>query len=156
VGRIVEISSDGHTLRIERGFLVVSKKADVIQTSKVPLDEIEALVINSQATSLTSSVHTSLADRGSPILFCDSRHLPISLALPLSRNYEHSKRVRQQARMTENTADRVWAQIVRSKVLRQAEVLEHFKRSGLQLRRIAEKVVDGDPKNCEAEAAKVY
>jgi hypothetical protein len=52
--------------------------------------------------------------------------------------------------MTEATADKVWAQIVRTTVLRQAELLEHLGKNGLQLRRIAGKVVDGDPTNCEA------
>jgi len=156
MGRVIEIASEGYALNIERGFLVLTKKDHIPPVSKVPLDEIDVLVINSQATSLAVSVHTSLASRGVPILFCDSRHLPISLSLPISQNYEQSKRVRQQSKMTEATADKVWAQIVRSKVLRQAELLEHLGKNGLQLRRIAGKVVDGDPTNCEAEAAKVY
>jgi len=156
MGRIVEVSSEGYSLRINRGFLVLSIKGGTTPERKVPLDEIESLVVNTSAASLTSGVLTSLAQRGTPVVFCDTRHLPIATSLPLSDNYEHSKRLREQARLTQSQADRIWAQIVKSKIHRQSEVLAQSGKSDINLRHIADKVLDGDPGNCEAEAAKVY
>lgn len=156
MGRIVEISSEGYSLRIDRGFLVLSLKGGSQPDRRIPLDEIESLVLNTNAASLTASVLTSLAQRGTPMVFCDARHLPIAMSLPVSQNYEHSKRLREQARLTQSQADRIWAQIVRSKINRQSEVLQHTGKTNIHLRRIADKVLDGDPSNCEAEAAKAY
>jgi len=156
MGRIVEVSSEGYSLRIDRGFLVLSLRDDTHPVTRIPLDEIESLVINTNATSLTSSVQISLAERGTPIVFCDARHLPIAVSLPISRNYDYSRRLREQAQLTQNKADQMWGQIVRSKIHRQSEVLQKIGKTGIHLQRIANKVMDGDPSNCEAEAAKAY
>lgn len=156
MGRIVEISTAGYSLRIERGFLLLYAKESGDVNGKVPLDDIESLVINSNATSLTSNVQTSLAERGVPIVFCDSKHLPIAISLPISGNYEYSRRLREQAQLTRDKADIIWGQIIRSKIFRQSEVLQKIGRTNIHLQRIANKILDGDPSNCEAEAAKVY
>lgn len=156
MGRIVEVATEGYSLRIERGFLVLAAKNTARPDSRIPLDEIESLIISSTATSLTSSVQASLAERGTPIVFCDTRHLPIAMSLPISHNYEYSKRLKCQAQISQNKADQIWGQIVRSKISRQAEVLDQLGGSGVRLRRIASKVGNGDPTNCEAEAAKMY
>jgi CRISPR-associated protein Cas1 len=50
----------------------------------------------------------------------------------------------------------MWGQIVRSKIHRQSEVIQKIGKTGVHLQRIANKVLDGDPSNCEAEAAKTY
>ena len=97
MGRIVEVSSEGYSLRIDRGFLVLSLKDLTHPVTRIPLDEIESLVINTRAASLSSSVQISLAERGTPVVFCDARHLPIAISLPISRNYEYSRRLREQA-----------------------------------------------------------
>jgi CRISPR-associated protein Cas1 len=156
MGRIVEVSGNGYSLRIERGSLVLFSKKTVSGEAKLPLDEIDSLIINSNATSLTSSVQISLAQRGIPILFCDSRHLPIAVSLPTSNNYEQSKRIKQQSQISKEKADLLWSQIIRSKILRQSELLDHIGQHGNNLRRIASKVVEGDTSNCEAQAAKIY
>lgn len=156
MGRIVEVSSEGYSLRIDRGFLVLSIKKGETPERKVPLDEIESLVINTSAVSLTAGVLSSLGQRGTPVVFCDTRHLPVATSLPLSNNYEHTKRLREQAQLTQSQADRIWAQIVRSKIHRQSEVLARSGKSDINLRHIADKVLDGDPGNCEAEAARMY
>lgn len=64
MGRIVEVSGNGYSLRIERGSLVLFSKKTVSGEAKLPLDEIDSLIINSNATSPTSSVQISLAQRG--------------------------------------------------------------------------------------------
>lgn len=156
MGRIVEVSSEGYSLRIHRGFLVLSLKDDVTPERKIPLDEIESLIVSTSAASLTASVLISLAQRGTPVVFCDERHLPIASCLPLSENYEHSKRLKEQTRLGQSQADRIWAQLVRAKIRRQSEVIAQSGKPDINLRRIADKVLDGDPANREAEAAKVY
>ena len=157
MGRIVEITSDGLSLRIERGFLMVFRGSQSEPLlSRIPLDEIESLIINSYGASITSHVLFTLGERCIPVVFCDSRHMPVTLALPVIGNYEHSKRLRQQIQLTFSQSAELWRTIVETKVSRQADLLDVVGKSSAPLRRMVTKVINGDTSNIEAQAAKVY
>lgn len=157
MGRIVEVVSDGRRLSIERGFLIIadpSKKEE--PAARLPLDDIDVLLINSHGVTVTSNTFITFAERGVPIVLCDGRHMPVTMALPLSSNYELSKRLREQISMKETTAASLWKAIVAAKISRQSELLKRVGKAYLQLVRLAERVEDGDPNNLEAQAAKHY
>ena len=67
--RIVEIAEDGRILGVERGFLTVSCKGEIL--GKIPLDDIEAVLCNSNYCLFTSSLASALAENSIPLLVCD-------------------------------------------------------------------------------------
>lgn len=157
LGRVIDITTTGNKLSIERGFLVVSTSSSGGESKRrIPLDDIETLVIHSAGTVLTSNVMSSLAILRVPVMFCDERHIPIATSLPTNANHEHTKRLKAQIEMDEETSAELWKQVIRSKINQQANVLELFEKRDGQLRRMVEKVLPGDPANVEAEAAKFY
>lgn len=61
LGRIVEIEGEGRRLSLERGFLTVSGPDGPL--GRVPLDDIEAVILSNPAASFTTQVVAALARR---------------------------------------------------------------------------------------------
>jgi CRISPR-associated protein Cas1 len=154
LGRIVEIEGEGRRLSLERGFLAVSGPDGPI--GKVPLDDIEAVILSNPAASFTSQVVSALASRGAPLIVCDNNFRPAAYLLPVDGHHAQGDRVEAQAAASLPTLKRLWTQIVRTKILAQAAVLERENLDPRPIRALAERLRSGDPENKEAQAAQRY
>lgn len=97
-----------------------------------------------------------LAERGSPLVVCDAKKRPRAMLLSLEGHHLQGERFWQQAEARPGLRNRLWKQIVQSKLRAQARTLEAFGASAAALRRLAEKVRSGDPNNLEAQGARMY
>ncbi|MBR6389110.1 MAG: type II CRISPR-associated endonuclease Cas1 [Opitutales bacterium] len=155
--RIVEIAEDGRVLGVERGFLTVSSKGEIL--GKIPLDDIEAVLCISNYCLFTSSLASALAENSIPLLVCDKiKKYPKSALLAIESNYRQGDIIQAQADATEPMKKSAWAQIVRAKLRRQAQVLKFLKKDegAIFLNGVAELVKSGDSENCEARGAARY
>ena len=155
--QIVEITEDGRVLGVERGFLIVSCKKEFL--GKIPLDDIEAVICNSNYCLITSSLANTLAEYSIPLLICDKiKKYPKSAMLALESNYRQGDVIQAQADASEPMKKSAWAQIVKVKLRRQANVLKFLKKEDgfVFLNGIAELVKSGDSENCEARGAARY
>ena len=155
--QIVEITEDGRVLGVERGFLIVSCKKEIL--GKIPLDDIEAVIRNSNYCLFTSSLANTLAEYSIPLLICDKiKKYPKSAMLALESNYRQGDVIQAQADASEPMKKSAWAQIVKVKLRRQANVLKFLKKEDgfVFLNGIAELVKSGDSENCEARGAARY
>ncbi|WP_227872616.1 type II CRISPR-associated endonuclease Cas1 [Jeotgalibaca ciconiae] len=125
----------------------------------VPLDEIEWLIFNNEKSYFTKRLVTVCMEKGIGILFCDLKHNPGCL---LSTSYGHSQRVtrlRTQLALQKKTKNRLWRKIVIAKINNQADCLAealHKEDATKKIRSIGKTVVEGDPHNREAYAARIY
>lgn len=155
--QIVEITEDGRVLGVERGFLIVSCKKEIL--GKIPLDDIEAVICNSNYCLFTSSLANTLAEYSIPLLICDKiKKYPKSAMLALESNYRQGDVIQAQADASEPMKKSAWAQIVKAKLRRQANVLKFLKKEDgfVFINGIAELVKSGDSENCEARGAARY
>lgn len=155
--QIVEITEDGRVLGVERGFLIVSCKKEIL--GKIPLDDIEAVICNSNYCLFTSSLANTLSEYSIPLLICDKiKKYPKSVMLALESNYRQGDVIQAQADSSEPMKKSAWAQIVKAKLRRQANVLKFLKKEDgfVFLNGIAELVKSGDSENCEARGAARY
>lgn len=155
--QIVEITEDGRVLGVERGFLIVSCKKEIL--GKIPLDDIEAVICNSNYCLFTSSLANTLAEYSIPLLICDKiKKYPKSAMLALESNYRQGDVIQAQADASEPMKKSAWAQIVKAKLRRQANILKFLKKEDgfVFLNGIAELVKSGDSENCEARGAARY
>lgn len=98
--QIVEITEDGRVLGVERGFLIVSCKKEIL--GKIPLDDIEAVICNSNYCLFTSSLANTLAKYSIPLLICDKiKKYPKSVMLALESNYRQGDVIQAQADASE-------------------------------------------------------
>ncbi len=150
------IVNNGEKLTTENGWLVVSSGEE---TSKVPIEDIYALIIDNCSASISIATINAITEAGAHICFCDEKHIPSSMALPMTEHYRPLAVVRRQLEMPQEMKDEFWKRIISAKISNQAACLrlcgvksEKYK----PLQQLAEEVLPGDPKNREAMAAKMY
>ena len=125
---------------------------------KIYLHEINTLIVQSTAVSLTAALLCELVKNNVKVIFCDDKCTPQSELLPYYGAYNTSKRYKQQLQWGNDIKQKVWQQIVKLKISKQAEVL---KRNGFQqeyelLTTYVSQVEKNDVTNREGHAAKVY
>jgi len=154
IGRIVEVASNGVHLSVDRGFMAVSRKRERI--GQVALDDMSALIVHGHGATFSATLLTRLAERGAPVVMCGSNHLPVALVWPINGHYEQGLRMEAQAAASKPTHKRLWRDLVKTKLLMQAAVLDASGSTGAPLRDMAKRVRVGDPENLEAQAARRY
>jgi len=154
LGRIVEIEGEGRRLSLDRGFLTVSGPDGLL--GQVPLDDIEAVILSNPAASFTSQVVAALAMRGAPFVVCGNDFKPAAYILPVDGHHAQGDRVEAQAEASLPLRKRLWADLVKAKIVAQAAALERSGCEASTIRPLVERVRSGDPLNCEALAAQRY
>lgn len=128
------------------------------QEKKIFIGEINTLIVQSTAVSLTASLLCELMKNNVKVIFCDEKHTPQSELLPYYGAHNTSKRYKEQFSWNETVKARVWREIVRRKIVGQAEHLydKGFTEQSNMLSAYALDVRDNDESNREGHAAKVY
>lgn len=153
--RVVDVSGENRHLRLDRQALVII--ADTQELGRIPLSDLNALVIHAIRCTITTDLAAALAGQGIPTVYCDARHMPAAITWPVTGYFEQADRIETQALRTEKLRNRLWAQIIRAKVREQAATLDPVDPSGAHgLRQLARQVRSGDPGNIEARAAALY
>jgi CRISPR-associated protein Cas1 len=140
---------------VRRGSVIVSAADDQLGT--VDLDGILSILINSRGATLTSPFIAEAAARNIPVIICDNRFKPVSVALPVTQHSDQTRRFELQAAAKKGLKNGIWKRLVAGKVKNQSALLELLNaKSAERLKRLASKVRPGDPDNIEAQAAQVY
>ena len=128
------------------------------QEKKVFLEEINTLIVQSTAVSLTASLLCELMKRNIKVIFCDEKHNPQSELLPYYGAHNVSKRYKEQFAWDKEIKARVWREIVKKKIEGQAQHLFDvgFMAQADLLYSYICAVQDNDASNREGHAAKVY
>ena len=128
------------------------------QENKVFLDEINTLIVQSTAVSLTASLLCELTKRNIKVIFCDEKHNPQSELLPYYGAYNTAKRYKKQISWTDEIKAKIWREIVKKKIEGQAQHLFDmgFVKQSELLRSYLPCVQNNDITNREGHAAKVY
>ena len=142
-------------LDYKMGYLVVRKQGE---TKQIHLSEIEVLIIESTAVSLTTMLLCEIINNKINVVFCDRRHNPVSELISLYGSHDTSAKVREQIMFSENIKARVWTRIVENKIHQQQEVLEATgcKEEAQMLKMYISELEFNDATNREGHAAKVY
>lgn len=149
--------------------IVVTKRAKIsyslgymvirgMETHKVFMDEVETVMVDSTAVSLTAAWLHECMKRKIKVIFCDEKRNPEGELLSYAGTVDASCCLRTQIHW--NLADKrsVWQSIVMDKIHKQADVLgNHGKQRESELLKTYETQVEpGDDTNREGFAAKVY
>lgn len=157
IGRIVEVAEDRRYLFVLRGFMVVQDvDGDHKEFGRIPLDDITAVIANAHGLSYSNNLLVALAERGVPFVLCAPNHNTVGMLWPLVGNHHQAKRFDAQLAASKPTHKRLWADIVRSKLLQQASALEAAGALVTPVAALAAKVRSGDPDNLEAQGARRY
>lgn len=140
-------------LSLRQGQLVIRQTQEIT----VPMEDVSSLLVESHAVTISAAALQKLADYGVTVYFCDEKHMPGALLLPMNRHCRQLKVLKKQITMTKPVQKRLWQSIVTAKIRNQAKCLELLGRPGsADLTDLALNVRSGDPDNCEAMAAAQY
>lgn len=135
-------------------FLVVKQEDN---EKYIHLSEIDTVIVDSISVSISSYLLKELADNKINIIFCDEKHNPFGELVPYYSKHNTSKMIKERIKWKQSEKDKLWAEIVKNKIMNQALLLKKIKSSKYKLvLSYVNEVVDGDKTNREGHAAKVY
>lgn len=148
------VVSGSAKLDYQLGYLVVRKDT----TTKIHLNEISVLLLESTAISLTASLISELLKRKTKIVFCDEKRNPCGEVVPYYGSHDCSAKIRKQILWETITKRAVWTEIVSEKIRKQKEFLEDLGKldEAELLQEYLTEMEFGDVTNREGHAAKVY
>jgi len=154
IKRIIDISEPAY-LHLKNQQLIIDKNGETV--GSVPIEDLGVVILENPQIVITQMAVIACQKNNVAVVFCDDKHLPYSVLLPVSdANTLHNKILRQQIEMTQPAKKRIWQQIVVHKIKQQLITLEKAGKNTSQLERLVKKVKSGDPENIEAQAAKKY
>lgn len=157
IGRIIDVETDGLSLSIHRGFVLVTEtNSDRREVGRVPINDVDALIIHANSIMISNTLTVRLATQGSPIVYCNPFHQVAAFSLPLVGHHLQARRFDAQLAASRPTQKRAWADIVQAKVLQQAAVLDAVEQYSGRLKALAKQIKSGDPQNIEGQAARIY
>ena len=125
---------------------------------KIYICEINTLIIQSTAVSLTASLLNELTKNNIKVIFCDEKCNPTAELLPYYGAHNTSKRYKEQVSWDEKIKAKIWRRIIQKKIEEQSAHL--FERGFIEqaemLKMYASQVDENDGTNREGHAAKVY
>ncbi len=153
-GQIIEIATNGRSLHLERGFISVREDRETI--ARVPIDDVEAVLVSAPGVTWSNKALAALAERGSPVVILGSDFMPAAALLPVRGHHNQGRRMRAQSDADKPLRKRLWARLVKAKITAQSEVLQRLGLPCERLRRLCNEVRTGDTTNREALAAQAY
>jgi len=117
-------------------------------------EDIGVLVLEHPAIQISSAVINALLNEGAVIIFCDQKHIPSGILLPVAKHTEVVLKLHDQIEAKQPNQKRLWQQIVQGKIYAQANVSNSPAKEILM--KFALRVRSGDPDNIEAQASRYY
>jgi CRISPR-associated protein Cas1 len=147
--------SNPYHLSLKNKQLVVSEKAGMtIKTA--PVEDLGFIVLDHPQISFTMKLVEELNELNVATVFCDSKHLPSSMLLPLDAHHIQNEIFRAQIDASEPLRKNLWKQTIEAKIKNQSRLLDKLDKNSIPLKALAKTVKSGDSDNREGFAARLY
>jgi len=154
IKHIIEVSQEPSRLSLRNNQMVVSQSG--VEKSQIPCEDIGVIVVDQPQTVYTHQLLCHLSSTDAVVVLCDQNHLPTSILLPLTDHSTLVPRLNLQISISAPRRKKLWAEIVKEKLKRQAENLPDDYPAKEKILDLAKSVKTGDTTNREAQGAKVY
>lgn len=122
-----------------------------------PIEDIGIIVVESEQVSLSAALISKLIENNVALIFCDSKHMPSGLVMPLEKNSVQSEVYNAQIESTQPLRKQLWQQTVAAKIRNQASVLKIANNAEVgNMLAWSKQVLSGDSSNLEGRAAVYY
>lgn len=154
IKHIVEISQGPSKLSLCNKQMVITQSG--VEKSQVSCEDIGVIVVDQPQTTYTHQLLCHLSSTDAVVVLCDSNHLPASILLPMTGHSVLVQRLNLQISTSVPRKKKLWAEIVKEKLRRQAGNLPRDYPARAKILDLAKNVKSGDSTNREAQGAKVY
>jgi CRISPR-associated protein Cas1 len=121
-----------------------------------PVEDLGFIVLDHPQISFSMKLMEELSENNVAVVFCDSKHLPSSMLLPLDAHHIQNEIFRAQIDASEPLKKNLWKQTIEAKIKNQARLLTKLGKNSGPLKAIAKSVKSGDSDNREGFAARLY
>ena len=128
-------------------------------STKVPLEDINYVLIEDPTTILTTRLLAEFGKNAISLIVCDEKFEPTSIMYPYNYHFKQLDVFSHQLEIDENIKNEFWNHIVQRKIENSIRVLEMTSKEEFPISKLNEyinEVIDGDIKNREGLAAKIY
>ncbi len=128
-------------------------------STKVPLEDINYILIEDSSTILTTRLLAELGKNAISLIVCDERFEPTSIMYPYNYHFKQLDVFSHQLEIDDSIKNEFWNQIVKRKIENSIRVLEMTSKEEFPISKLTEylnEITDGDSKNREGLAAKMY
>lgn len=154
IKRAVFIQSSCY-LSVSNRQLVIKNKESKTEVER-SVEDLGFVVLDHAQISFSMYLIQQFAENNVAVLFCDDKHLPSAMMLPLDTHGTQSQHVQAQVDASEPLKKQLWKQCVKAKIRNQAALLNFIGANGKALEQLAKKVKSGDTANHEAQASRYY
>lgn len=148
------VISNQSKLSYKNRFLVVKQDND---EKYVHLSEIDTIIVDSIAVSISTYLLKELSDSKINIIFCDEKHNPFGELSSYYSSHNTSKKIQKQINWLKENKDKIWQNIIKNKIINQALMMKKINSNKYELLlSYIEDVLSADKTNREGHAAKVY
>lgn len=127
------------------------------ETSRIPIEQIESLIIESQQVSLSSALMVELVANDVSVIFCDQKHSPMFEAVPFQSTTYFPKNIELQIGWDEDRKIKIWTTVLQEKICHQAMLLDQLGMAkSEELFEIAKNMTEQNAAESEAQAARIY
>lgn len=157
IKRTIEISKEAaHVAVRDEQLRIVREGQRTLESASIPCEDIGLLIVDHPQVSYSHHALARLVEHGAGVVVCGGNHQPAGLLLPMSSHTQVVWRVSDQIAAAKPVRKQLWRQIVVAKVRAQAANLPEESPVRRRLVAMARDVRSGDPKNVEAQAARLY
>lgn len=154
IKRTLEISREPAHLSVRNEQLVLKRDGQTV--GSVPCEDIGVVLVDHPQTTYTHGALAKLAESDAALVICGRDHLPAAILLPMADHSQVVWRLDAQLKISRPLRKQLWKQLVVAKIAAQARNLANDRPAHRKLLALAREVRSGDPKNVEAQAAKIY
>lgn len=126
---------------------------------KVPLEDINYVLIEDPTTIITTRLLAEFGKNAISLIVCDEKYEPTSIMYPYNYHFKQLEVFSHQLEIDDSIKNEFWNQIVKRKIENSVRVLEMPSKEEFPISKLNEyidEVTDGDIKNREGLAAKIY
>ncbi len=124
---------------------------------KIPIGEINTLIIQSNQCVLTSYLISKLNENKTKVIFCDEKANPCCELSGFYNNYSNYSKIKKQISRNKDRCDKLWSAIIKEKISSEIKLLKRNEKTEFnKLESYIDEVEVGDSSNREGHAAKVY
>lgn len=92
----------------------------------IHLSEINTIIIDSTAVTITSYLVSEMLNRKIKIVFCDQKRSPIGEVIPYYGSHDSSKKIHLQMQWDSEYAKLIWTEVIKRKIYYQAQLLDYY------------------------------
>ena len=86
-----------------------------VEKKQVPIEDIGLMVIDHYQVKLTTALIQALIENNSAVLFCDQKHLPAGMMLPMAHHHAFTEKMHNQIEASLPLKKNLWQQTIIAK-----------------------------------------